>query len=109
MSTGCLSASRGVPPDDVRATFANEHDCPLYRVGAQLVDTTPPAPSVIAADRERYAMWRDAAFLRARNQHYVLVRGCEERALYKCWYDFGGEICVEHPPAAELANDAPMR
>jgi hypothetical protein len=104
----CTNASRP-PPDDARTTFATEHYCPAYRVGVQVVDTTPPAPPAIAADRERWAMWRDAALVRAREQHYLLARGCEEYAVYKCWYDYGREICIDQPPGAPLVNDAPMR
>jgi hypothetical protein len=109
---GCHGAplrSARLAVDDARWTFSTEHYCPVHRVAEQYIDSTPLAPPPIANDPERYALWHAAAQKRAGGQHYILVQGCEEQVMYKCWYDHAGEPCLELRPGMSVVNDAPFR
>jgi hypothetical protein len=108
---GCsLAPPRGPPhhfanSNDAAEQFSLKHYCPLYRVRAEPIERIPLAPASIAADGERYAMWREAALSRAGTQHFTLLDGCGERAVYKCWSGFSGEACMEEASGALVVQD----
>jgi hypothetical protein len=86
---GCTLVPEGFP--EAPRAFSQEHFCPLDRVAAVEVDTTPRAPPVIARDPERFAMWRRHFAPDYWARHRVLVRGCAEGQQYSCWR-FGAEV-----------------
>jgi hypothetical protein len=81
---GCTTASGPFP--EARHAFSSEHFCPLDRVAAVEMDTTPAAPPFIERDPERLAMWRRHFTPGRGARHRVLVRGCEEGQVYSCWW-----------------------
>ena len=41
-------------------------------------------------------MWRDAMARRAPSKRVVVVRGCDERAVYACWEELVSKVPVRH-------------
>ena len=79
------------PLHEARRAFSREHFCPLDRVAAVEMDTTPPAPPPIADDPERLALWHRHFAPGPRARHRVLLRGCDEGQRYSCW-SFGTHV-----------------
>jgi hypothetical protein len=72
---------------EARRLLSEAAYCPLARVHARILDPTPPPPPEIAADTERFAMWREAAKDRLDTQpkKFVVAVGCGEHARFACW------------------------
>jgi hypothetical protein len=83
--SACAPAASTLSAEEARTRFSDEAYCPLSRVTAQPRGAVPPAPSSIARDPERIAMWHQAHERRAPARQTIDVTGCGERREYACW------------------------
>ena len=87
-TTGDLEDPRNATTEQAaRSEFERDAYCPSTRVSARRLVPMPPAPSIIANDPERLALWQEEWAMRALTDARLIVEvtGCGTRLTYSCW------------------------
>ncbi len=99
LTVSCTTRGSLHPADVAQTSFSRDHYCPLERVRTAMIENVPPAPSAIAQDPARQAMWSEAhrgtpsqsVGGEGATPFIVRATGCEEASLYVCRVE-GGRV-----------------